>query len=78
MLVCYGSRCFLLLFCACTCQLRLRHLLSLLQGEDNVPSNVVLSLREVARIKGLDEAEVARLTTENARKLFPRLAATIS
>eukprot|EP00775_Hariotina_reticulata_P004994 gene4995-5236_t len=39
----------------------------------NVPANIVISCREVARIKGLSEQEVMEFTTENALKLFPAL-----
>jgi TatD DNase family protein len=40
------------------------------QGKKNEPKNILVSLREVAKIKGLSKEEVARITTENARKLF--------
>ena len=39
----------------------------------NQPANVLLACAEVARIKGVPTAEVARATTENAAKLFPRV-----
>lgn len=39
----------------------------------NVPANVVVSAREVARIKGLSVEQVVQITTENARKIFKRL-----
>lgn len=39
-------------------------------GERNEPANLLLSCKEVARIKGMDWKEVARVTTENAMKFF--------
>ena len=42
-------------------------------GQVNQPANVLLACAEVARIKGVPTAEVARATTENAAKLFPRV-----
>jgi len=36
----------------------------------NVPANVLVSLKEVAKIKGLTKAEIAKKTIENAKKLF--------
>lgn len=41
---------------------------------DNVPANIVVSAREIARIKGLSLEQVVHITTENAYKLFPRLS----
>lgn len=41
-------------------------------GQRNEPANLRVACREVARIKGVTEEEVARITTENARRLFPR------
>mmetsp|Transcript_14582 Transcript_14582/g.41432 ORF Transcript_14582/g.41432 Transcript_14582/m.41432 type:complete len:281 (+) Transcript_14582:357-1199(+) len=43
------------------------------KGERNVPGNVVLSAREIARIKGVTYEQVAAATTENAKRLFPKL-----
>jgi TatD DNase family protein len=40
--------------------------------ERNEPSNVALACRWVAQIKGIPADEVARMTTENARRLFRR------
>jgi len=40
--------------------------------ERNEPQNVWIACAEVARIKGLSMEEVARVTTQNARHLFPR------
>ena len=44
-------------------------------GESNVPANVAVSVKEIARVKRVAEDEVVRLTTENACRLFPRLRA---
>ena len=38
----------------------------------NEPKNVLLACETIAQIKALQVAEVARVTTENARRLFPR------
>lgn len=38
--------------------------------ERNEPANLVVALREVARIKGLPEDQVAEITTENAIRFF--------
>jgi len=38
----------------------------------NEPKNVRLACEAIAQIKALPVAEVARVTTENARRLFPR------
>ncbi|MFH1450752.1 MAG: TatD family hydrolase, partial [archaeon] len=40
------------------------------RGERNEPKNIVVSLGEIAKLKNLSKEEVARITTENARKLF--------
>ncbi|XP_064602779.1 putative deoxyribonuclease TATDN3 [Liolophura sinensis] len=39
----------------------------------NVPSNVVVSCDIIAKTKCMDPADVRRITSENALKLFPRL-----
>ncbi len=38
----------------------------------NEPANVRLTCSEIARIKGVGEEEVARITTQNAQELFPK------
>ncbi|KAK9702218.1 hypothetical protein K7432_011346 [Basidiobolus ranarum] len=43
------------------------------KGVDNVPSNLIISAREIARIKDVSVEEVIRITTENAYKVFPLL-----
>lgn len=39
----------------------------------NVPANIVIAAREVAKIKGLPLDQVVQITTENAMKLFTKL-----
>ena len=39
----------------------------------NVPANITLSCKAIARIKGVSEEEVANITSDNALKLFPKL-----
>ncbi|ORY04070.1 deoxyribonuclease tatdn3 [Basidiobolus meristosporus CBS 931.73] len=43
------------------------------KGVDNVPSNLIISAQEIARIKDISVDEVIRVTSENALKLFPSL-----
>jgi hypothetical protein len=43
------------------------------RGATNRPSNITVARDEVARIKGVSPEEVARVTTANALRLFPRL-----
>lgn len=38
----------------------------------NEPANIRMACRAVAELKGVSEETVARVTTENARRLFPR------
>jgi TatD DNase family protein len=38
----------------------------------NEPRNITIACQEVARLKGLPPEEIARITTDNARRLFPR------
>ena len=38
----------------------------------NEPANVVVACRAVAELKGVSPETVARVTTDNARRLFPR------
>jgi TatD DNase family protein len=40
------------------------------RGRDSEPADVARVLREVARLKGMEEAELARITTANALALF--------
>ena len=40
--------------------------------ERNEPANVAIACRAVAALKGVSPETVARVTTENARRLFPR------
>lgn len=42
------------------------------KGERNEPGNVWISCEQIAAIKGLPVEAVAQVTTENARRLFPR------
>lgn len=42
-------------------------------GEDNVPANVSVSVKEIARVKRVAEEDVVRMTTANALELFPKL-----
>lgn len=43
------------------------------KGERNVPANVAVSARLIARIKGVSVEEVAAATARNARTLFSGL-----
>lgn len=38
----------------------------------NEPGNVTIACQAVANLKGIPPEEIARITTENARRLFPR------
>ncbi|MBI4840606.1 MAG: TatD family hydrolase [candidate division NC10 bacterium] len=38
----------------------------------NEPKNVTVACEAVAGLKGVRPEEIARITTENARRLFPR------
>jgi len=40
------------------------------RGRDSRPADVVRSLRALSQLKGMEEEEVARLTTENARRVL--------
>ena len=44
----------------------------------NEPDSVVIACREIARLKGVPAEAVARITTDNARRLFPRAFAAES
>ncbi len=44
--------------------------LSPVRGVRNEPANLIYALRKVAEIKGVNEEEVKRVTTENARRFF--------
>eukprot|EP00744_Colponema_vietnamica_P023035 GILI01033209.1.p1 GENE.GILI01033209.1~~GILI01033209.1.p1 ORF type:complete len:290 (-),score=32.27 GILI01033209.1:83-952(-) len=41
--------------------------------ERNVPANILVSAQVVAKVKNLSLEDVARITSENARKIFSRL-----
>eukprot|EP01104_Vermistella_antarctica_P007690 TRINITY_DN1884_c0_g1_i3.p1 TRINITY_DN1884_c0_g1~~TRINITY_DN1884_c0_g1_i3.p1 ORF type:complete len:306 (+),score=39.92 TRINITY_DN1884_c0_g1_i3:495-1412(+) len=43
------------------------------KGERNEPSNLRLTVKRIAEIKGISEEEVCRTTYENSLRLFPRL-----
>ncbi|KAJ3039446.1 putative deoxyribonuclease tatdn3 [Rhizophlyctis rosea] len=47
--------------------------LSAEKGGRNTPLELGIACREVARLKGVTEEEVANITTENARKLFKKI-----
>jgi len=47
------------------------------RGKTNTPALVPLVAQQVAQIKGLPVEEVARLTADNADRLFPRLVAAV-
>lgn len=40
------------------------------RGERNVPANVKITAEFLAKVRGISSEELARVTTENARKLF--------
>src|SRR5579872_7081211 len=44
------------------------------RGKRNEPANVALTGRALAALRGLAEQEIAAATTENALRLFPKLA----
>ena len=44
-----------------------------LRGRDNEPANVMLTLEEIARLRGAQVAELVDLTARNARDAFPAL-----
>jgi TatD DNase family protein len=46
-------------------------LLSPVAGERNEPSNVLITIKEIAKIKNLAEEEARKKILENAKKLFP-------
>lgn len=46
--------------------------------ERNVPSNIEISCQYIAETKKIDKVQLAALTTQNAIKLFPKLAKFIS
>ena len=41
--------------------------------ERNVPSNILLSAREIARVKDMSLESVANVVFENSMRLFPRI-----
>jgi TatD DNase family protein len=44
-----------------------------LRGRDNAPQHVQHTLAEIARVRGIDPADVVRATADNARAAFPGL-----
>ncbi|XP_053376264.1 putative deoxyribonuclease TATDN3 isoform X2 [Mercenaria mercenaria] len=42
--------------------------------ERNVPSNIAVSCNYIAEVKQMDPGQLSRLSTQNALKLFPKLA----
>jgi TatD DNase family protein len=44
--------------------------LSPVAGERNEPSNVTITVKKIAEIKGMDEEDVRRILLDNAKKLF--------
>jgi TatD DNase family protein len=44
-----------------------------LRGTDNVPGNVMLTLDEIARVRGDDVEKVVATTWDNAHDAFPDL-----
>jgi TatD DNase family protein len=44
-----------------------------LRGQENEPANVLLSIEEIARVRGDDAATIAASTAANARAAFPGL-----
>lgn len=40
-------------------------------GLRNEPKNLMIACEEVAKVKKTTKEEIARMTTENAKKLFP-------
>jgi len=51
--------------------------LSPVREERNEPKNVALSCQYIAKLKGLDVETVAKATTQNALRLFPKLKSFI-
>ena len=45
------------------------------RGKRNEPAYLTLTCRRVAELRGAPEAEIVSMTTANARRLFPKLAA---
>ncbi len=43
------------------------------RGEDNHPANVMLTLAEIAQVRGGDVEKLVALTAQNARRAFPGL-----
>jgi TatD DNase family protein len=44
-----------------------------LRGRDNAPQQVQHTLAEIARVRGIEHADLVRITAENARSAFPGL-----
>jgi TatD DNase family protein len=43
------------------------------RGEDNHPANVMITLAEIAQVRGDDVEKLVAITAENARRAFPQL-----
>lgn len=56
-----------------TLELFLRYYVFMFVQERNVPANIMISCREISRIKQISEKEVMKETYKNARSLFTRL-----
>lgn len=48
------------------------------RGARNEPANITHACRVVAELRGISEEQVARQTTENARRLFPNAGGEVN